>query len=200
MKKVLIFVLLTAITYVSFAQDEQGKTSGRSDQDQNATDEITATVKSSTRLFKDKGDLTSVILIIPSGSAVTYLDSDSTYMHVVYDSNEGYIYNKQATIDQAPAGNETDQQQAADQAQQDQPEDRYTYLVNKYGSAMADRIFAGKIWKGMNSEMVRDSWGAAEKINRTINNNFIKEEWVYRKTWLYFENNTLVQWGPTQNR
>ena len=28
---------------------------------------------------------------------------------------------------------------------------------------MAARLYAGKIWKGMNSEMVRDSWGAAAK-------------------------------------
>jgi len=50
------------------------------------------------------------------------------------------------------------------------------------------QIICGKIWKGMNSEMARDSWGAAERINRVISGNLIKEEWIYRSTWLYFEN------------
>ena len=46
---------------------------------------------------------------------------------------------------------------------------------------MAARIIAGKIWKGMNSEMVKDSWGNPEKINRIISGNVIKEEWIYQK-------------------
>ena len=63
---------------------------------------------------------------------------------------------------------------------------------------MADRLYAGKIWKGMNSEMVKDSWGEAEKINRVISGNVIKEEWIFRSTWLYFENNTLLEWGSVK--
>jgi hypothetical protein len=47
----------------------------------------------------------------------------------------------------------------------------------------------------MNSEKVKDSWGIAEKINRIVSGNIIKEEWIYRNTWLYFENNSLVEWG-----
>ena len=36
---------------------------------------------------------------------------------------------------------------------------------------MASRLYSGKIWKGMNAEMVRDSWGRAGKINRVISGN-----------------------------
>jgi hypothetical protein len=61
---------------------------------------------------------------------------------------------------------------------------------------MAARLFAGKIWKGMNAEMIKDSWGAAAKINREVSGNIIKEEWIYKNSWLYLENNTLVDWGP----
>ena len=50
----------------------------------------------------------------------------------------------------------------------------------------------------MNSDMVKDSWGIAEKINRIIDGNTIKEEWIFRSTWLYFENNTLLEWGPVK--
>ena len=62
----------------------------------------TATVKTSTRLFKTKDDLTSVILIIPSGSVVSVLGSDSTYLIVSYQENKGYIFTKHAVIDKVP--------------------------------------------------------------------------------------------------
>jgi hypothetical protein len=61
---------------------------------------------------------------------------------------------------------------------------------------MAARLIAGKIWKGMTAEMVRDSWGSPVKINRVIRNNSAKEEWIFKNTWLYIENNSLVEWGP----
>jgi hypothetical protein len=162
----------------------------------------TATIKTSTRLFKIKDDLTSVILIIPSGSVVPVLDSDSTYLHVNFEDNEGYIFKKHAVLDKAPANfKELESVRATQDMQpvQAQTDSRYDALESKYGSSMAARIYAGKIWKGMNSDMVRDSWGAAEKINRVVSGNIIKEEWIYRSTWLYFENNTLLQWGPVKN-
>jgi hypothetical protein len=159
----------------------------------------TATIKSSTRLFKTKDDLTSVIVIIPAGSVVAVLASDSTYLHVVFDENEGYIFRKHAVIDNTPKT--LKEMQPAPTAVEAQPapvytDSRYSMLESKYGQAMAERLYAGKIWKGMNSEMAKDSWGAAEKINRVVNGNVIKEEWIYRSTWLYFENNTLLEWGP----
>lgn len=161
---------------------------------------VTATLKSSSRLFKAKEDLTSVILVIPSGSTVTVLDSDSTYFHVTYQQDEGYIYKRHAVIDKAPvktinstlAVNSTQETLPA----QEQYVSRFTYLESKYGTSLAAKLNAGKIWKGMSSEMVKDSWGKAEKINRVINGNVINEEWIYKNSWLYFENNTLVEWGP----
>jgi hypothetical protein len=161
----------------------------------------TATIKTSTRLFKIKEDLTSVIVIIPTGSVVSVLDSDSTYLHIAFEENEGYIFRKHAVIDKTP--NTFKEMQPALTTRETQPaqvptDSRYDALESKYGAAMAGRLYAGKIWKGMNSEMARDSWGAAEKVNRVVNGNVIKEEWIYRSTWLYFENNTLIQWGPVK--
>lgn len=162
--------------------------------------DVTATLKSSSRLFKVKEDLTSVILVIPSGSVVTVLDSDSTYFHVTYQQDEGYIYKRHAVIDKAPVKT-INSTLAVKSTQETQPEQeqyvsRFTYLESKYGTSLAARINAGKIWKGMSSEMVKDSWGKAEKVNRVINGNVINEEWIYKNSWLYFENNTLVEWGP----
>ncbi len=170
---------------------------------------ITATLKSASRLFADKNDLTSVILIIPADSIVEVLDSDSTYLHVVFQNNEGFIYKHQAVINSPIINNNqytqpenTDQQsQNADQNSQqvqEQQQSRFSYLENKYGSNLASKLNQGKIWKGMSAEMVSDSWGTADKVNRIVSGNVIKEEWIYRDTWLYFENNILLEWGPVK--
>jgi hypothetical protein len=162
----------------------------------------TATLKNPSRLFATKDDLTSVILIIPADSIVTVLDSDSTYLHVVFEDNEGYIFNRKLVLSKLPVKtqqfNPSREQVQQSQSVPEQEQSRFSYLENKYGTNMASRLIAGKIWKGMNSDLVKDSWGSAEKINRVISGNVIKEEWIFRNTWLYFENNTLVQWGPVK--
>jgi phosphomannomutase len=163
---------------------------------------ITATLKSSSRLFSVKDDMTSVVVIIPTGSTVKVLDSDSTYMHVTFEENEGFIFSKTAIIDKTPVNIaqmiQDQPQTSAPQTTKEQPLSRFSYLEKKYGTTMATRLYSGKIWKGMNSEMVKDSWGTAQKINRTINGNTVQEEWLYKTTWLYIENNTLVDWGPVK--
>jgi hypothetical protein len=163
----------------------------------------TATLKNPSRLFATKDDLTSVILIIPADSIVTVLDSDSTYLHVVFEDNEGFIFNRKLVLSKLPVktqqSNPSQEQVQQSQTVPEQEQSRFSYLENKYGTNMASRLIAGKIWKGMNSDMVKDSWGSAEKINRVVSGNVIKEEWIFRNTWLYFENNTLLQWGPVKN-
>jgi hypothetical protein len=201
MKK-LIFSALFLLIIIA-VQAQANKTDLLQDLEKNKPDNqnvtTTATLKSSSRLFGAKDDLTTVILIIPSGSTVTVLGSDSTYLHVAFEENEGYIFKRQAVIDKTPVNTSqtTQSQQAVQEIQpaQEQQVSRFSYLENKYGSDIAARLNAGKIWKGMNAEMVKDSWGTAEKINRVISGNIIKEEWIFKNTWLYFENNMLVEWG-----
>lgn len=202
MKKVIFLILL--IICVLPAKAQASKADILQDLEQKKTldqnDIITATLKSSSRLFKAKEDLTSVIVVIPSGSTVNVIGSDSTYLHVTYEDNEGFILKRHAVIDKLPVVS-TKAPASHPKVQETQPlqtqvMNRFTSLENKYGTSMAARLYAGKIWKGMNSEMVKDSWGTAVKVNREVSGNIIKEEWIYKTTWLYFENNTLVDWGP----
>jgi hypothetical protein len=201
MKKFIFFFLLIFIVVCVQAQVNRTEVlqnlekSQPSGQDQT----IIAILKSSSRLFGDKDDLTSVILIIPAGDTVDVSGSDSTYLHVTYRDNEGYIFKRQAVIKETPVY-ATRQSQAEGVQQEEQPVQqqqvsRFTYLENKYGTNMAARLNQGKIWKGMTAEMVRDSWGNPVRINRVIGNS-IQEEWIYRNTWLYIQNNTLMEWGP----
>ena len=204
MKKIIfISVLFLSVVYAR-AQANRADILQNLEQNQtgNQNGKLTATLKSASRLFGAKDDLTTVILIVPSGSHVEVLDSDSTYFKVLFEENEGYIFRRHAVIDKTPVvvteAKQTQQQAQNTQPVQNETMSRFAYLENKYGSGMAARLNAGKIWKGMNAEMVKDSWGNAERINRSISGNIIKEEWIFKSTWLYFENNTLIDWGPIQ--
>lgn len=170
---------------------------------------VAATMKSASRLFADPNDLTSVILIIPSGSEVEIVKRDTDYLYVVYQEYEGYILSRHAEIKEPPVQvrQQTQQVQQVPVTREAQPAavqeprrvvSRFAYLEGKYGSSMAARLDAGKIWKGMTAEMVQDSWGVPQKINRVISGNNIKEEWVYRNSWLFFENDRLIEWGPVR--
>jgi hypothetical protein len=187
MKKIFLFSLicLSTLSFVNL----NAQTNTPSTQDIVAT----AKLKSASRLFATRDDLTSVILIIPADSIVDVLGTDSAYLHVVYQDNEGYVFRRQAVVDR-----QVSQKQRSSVVSQpvDESQDKFTYLENKYGTNMANKLIAGKIWKGMSAEMANDSWGTADKINRIISGNIVKEEWIFRGTWLYFENNTLLEWGP----
>lgn len=202
MKKILFITLLIIGAIPLKAQTNKADQLQALEHNQSANQNVTATatLKSSSRLFGTKDDLTSVILIIPADSTVSVLDSDSTYLHVVFEGNEGYIFRRHAVLDKiavnTPQTVRSQPEAMETQPVQEQQQSRFSYLENKYGSNMAARLIAGKIWKGMNAEMANDSWGTAEKINRIISGNVVKEEWIFKNTWLYFENNTLVEWGP----
>ena len=203
MMKKLIITTLVALSVISVnSQNNRTDVLQNLENNQSSVQEkaLTATLKSSSRLFGDANDLTSVILIIPSGSVVDVLGYDSTYYHVVFEENEGYIFKRHAVLNETPAPPRQVVRMTAEPAQQEQPiqqkeESRFTYLENKYGTSMAAKLIAGKIWKGMDSEMVRDSWGKPQKINRVISGNTVKEEWIYKSTWLYIQDDYLVEWG-----
>lgn len=162
---------------------------------------VTATTRSATRLFGDSNDLTSVITIIPNGTVVGVLGSDSTFLNITFEDTTGYIFKRHAVIESSAAESKAVPRPANDnrvaESQQEQPQvSRFSYLESKYGTNMAARLSPGKIWKGMDSEMIRDSWGNPQKINRVISGNTVKEEWIFKNTWLYVENDVLLDWGP----
>ncbi len=212
MKKLALTSILFLIFISAFPRNDRTQVL-RSLENQTVQDTgLTATLKSASRLFKDKDDLTSVILVIPADSVVTVLDADSVYLHVVYEDLVGYIYSSQATINrpervtkpalaseqQAQVRERVQEEQAANQGEQSRQVDRYSYLVGKYGTSVGARLNEGKVWRGMTSEMAQDSWGSPKKINRLIGGNNIKEEWIYQQYWLFFRDGILTDWGNTR--
>lgn len=205
MMKKIIFSFLFFLS-IAVVQAQVNKTDRLQNLEKNSVEyqdgTVTATLKSSSRLFGSKDDLTTVILIIPAGTNVQVLGWDTTYLKVLFEENEGYIFKRQAVIDVKPAqpqtANQAERPVQPEQPVQQQQVSRFSYLENKYGSSLAARINSGKIWKGMSGEMVQDSWGSPQKTDRVINGNVIREEWIYNNTWLYIENNMLTDWGPVR--
>jgi hypothetical protein len=200
----LLFLFLTA---ANFAQTGKAAVLENLEQSNSSVQltVTTATLRSATRLFGEKDDLTAVIFVIPSGSTVQVLSVDSTYLYVKYEDTEGYIFNKNVTFEQVasspvsaiPVEKAAEPLQQVTQVPQSTiSESRFTLLENKYGTSLAARLYAGKIWKGMSAEMVKDSWGTPGKINRSISLNLVREEWIYNNTWLFFEADKLIEWGP----
>jgi hypothetical protein len=204
MKKLLIsflsFFLISAIN----AQTSKTDVLQDLEKNQSVNQEVklTAITKASTRLFEEKEDLTTVIMIIPKGSEVNVIGSDSTYFHVIFEENDGYIFRRHAVLNEPTEISQPVIQkkepaiEAQPAVQHEQQGDRFTYLENKYGSGVAAKLIEGKIWKGMTTEMISDSWGKPQKINRVISGNTVKEEWIFKNTWLYIENDMLIEWGP----
>jgi len=192
MKKVIASMLVLFMGIIVSAQDLQQ-----------------ATTKGAVRLFGDKDDLTTVIQLIPDGSTVELIKSDTLYSLVRFGDLEGYVKSDRldvskpvisvAPVSQPQPYAQPQQPQAAeDQQYEAQPEDRYAALVAKYGTDIGKRLYQNKVWKGVTSEMAVDSWGRPKQINRMYVDQSVDEEWIYSKKWLYFRDGILIEWGAVK--
>ena len=192
MKKYLALILMLFVGLTSFSQDNKY-----------------ASTKGALRLFADKDDLTSVITLIPDGSTVEVISTDTVFTSVRFGDLEGYVKSDRLTEAlPEPAGEpvtspsmytESEMQPQTQQEQQySAPADRYDMLVNKYGTDIGKRLYQHKVWKGVSSEMARDSWGKPIQINRMYVDQSVEEEWIYSKKYLYFRDDVLIDWGPVK--
>ncbi|MCR4940383.1 MAG: DUF2845 domain-containing protein, partial [Treponemataceae bacterium] len=63
--------------------------------------------------------------------------------------------------------------------------------LEKFGEDKWNTILAEKVSVGMTKEMCRLSWGEPKRVNKTITESVIREQWVYGSNYLYFENGIL---------
>ncbi len=71
---------------------------------------------------------------------------------------------------------------------------KQSFYIKKYGQENGNRIFEGKIWKGMTESMLRDSWG---KPDKTHQNNYkwgVFTQWYYGDITYFFKNGKLIDW------
>ena len=182
-----------------------------------------ATTKGAVRLFGDKDDLTSVLTLIPDGSTVEVVTADSLYTRILFDGLDGFVRSDRlgeslpeaapVTVQMLPPADRPEDQPSVQPQQQPQyrqeqplpeeqqyyaPANRYEALVDKYGTDLGKRLFQYKVWKGITSDMARDSWGKPVQINRMYVDQSVEEEWIYSKKYLYFRDGILVDWGPVK--
>lgn len=191
MKKAILFVLVLFAGLSLTAQDYQ----------------ILAT-KGAVRLFADKEDLTSVIQIIPDGTVVEAISADTLFTLIRLGEVEGYVKSDRLTAalpvftttqpEVQPVQEAAPVQPVADVQSSQIPTDRFQTLVDKYGTDLASKIYQHKVWKGITSDMARDSWGKPKQINKMYVDNSIDEEWIYSKSYLYFRDGVLIEWGPVK--
>lgn len=73
-------------------------------------------------------------------------------------------------------------------------EKRKKDLIKKYGQTNGTKILEQKIWIGMTKEMVIESWGWPDDINRSVGSWGVHEQMVYGKSFVYIENDILTSW------
>ena len=71
---------------------------------------------------------------------------------------------------------------------------RELYIL-KYGKEIGQKVAYKKIWTGMNDEMVRDSWGEPDKIDKNIKPWGVFTQWYYGAVTFFFKNGKLTEWN-----
>ena len=86
--------------------------------------------------------------------------------------------------------------------QEEERRRRREALIAKYGSEqVADDIMAHRIWQGMTSEQLTESWGQPEDLDTKVYKQSTKETWKYGQTGknrfsdrVFTENGVVVGW------
>jgi len=191
MKKAILFVFVLFAALSLTAQDLQK-----------------LATKGAVRLFADKDDLTSVIQIIPDATIVEAVSADTLFTLIRWEDIEGYVKSDRLTAalpvvttsqpEVQPVQEAAPVQPVPDVQARQVPTDRFQALVDKYGFDLAKPIYQHKVWKGISSDMARDSWGKPVQINRMYVDRSVEEEWIYSQKYLYFRDGLLVDWGPVR--
>jgi hypothetical protein len=127
---------------------------------------------------------TETIGKIPRYASLNVTGFQETYLKVKFDTLEGYIsylfvkgYTPEFRLYFDYAKSLDDKEikeklQAKDKKRLDE-------LIEKYGKWASERIVEEKIWIGMTEEMLLESLGRPNDINRTVTSNSVSKQYVY---------------------
>ncbi|MFA3782792.1 hypothetical protein ABRY23_06980 [Melioribacteraceae bacterium 4301-Me] len=66
--------------------------------------------------------------------------------------------------------------------------------TKKFGKEIAERILASRIWKSMNEEMLRASWGEPDKVTQNIEKWGKFRQLYYGDITFFFRDDKLISW------
>ena len=70
---------------------------------------------------------------------------------------------------------------------------RKVYIL-KYGKEVGEKVSYKQIWTGMTDEMVRDSWGEPDKIDKNVKPWGVFTQWYYGEVTFFFKDGRLTDW------
>lgn len=158
------------------------------------------TTTSACRLFADIENVSSVLSYIPKGVELEVIEYSGDFALIQYEGTKGWIRADKTSAPQAPAQvqEQYNEPQNYNNYNPVQLTDRFSILIDKYGYRTGKAIYEHKIWKGIDNNMVKDSWGKPLQVSREINSTGTIEIWTYRKSWLLLQNGILTEWGPNK--
>ena len=70
---------------------------------------------------------------------------------------------------------------------------RELYIL-KYGEEIGNKIAHKQIWTGMTDEMVRESWGEPDRIDKNVEPWGTFTQWYYGEVTFFFRDGKLTDW------
>ena len=139
---------------------------------------------------------TKVFFVKITGSTVNQRRCIVYYNDKLYYTATSLLVSEKSILEQKKWSKEQEEIRLEQNKQrQEYHRKRLINLENKYGSKIAKDIINGTIWIGMSDEMATESIGNPRKVNRTVTQYVVKEQWVYNSgVYLYFENGILTAW------
>lgn len=135
--------------------------------------------------------------IVPINTVLEISEKSGSYYKVNYNGLTGYIHyaslvdiqklEKQKEIAEAKANNENVLAMKSKL-------ERKQRLIKKYGTINGARIADHKIWIGMTREMLIESLGKPNDINRTVTASETHEQFVYLDLYVYVENGIVTSY------
>ncbi|HEY7751295.1 MAG TPA: hypothetical protein VH917_03305 [Ignavibacteriaceae bacterium] len=70
--------------------------------------------------------------------------------------------------------------------------------TSKYGEEIGQRVIYKQVWKGMTENMMMDSWGTPDKIDKNKEKWGVFSQWYYGDVIFFFRDGKLIDWeeGP----
>lgn len=68
------------------------------------------------------------------------------------------------------------------------------FYIKKYGKELGSRIAAGRVWVGMTEQMLLDSYGKPDKVNRNKEKWGVFAQYYYGKIVFFFRDGKLIEW------
>jgi hypothetical protein len=65
--------------------------------------------------------------------------------------------------------------------------------ITKYGKEAGENVALGRVWIGMTEEMLRDSWGKPDKIEKNVENWGVFTQWYYGDVTYFFRDGRLTE-------